>query len=62
LISFVILTISKEHKSKATQRTGATTGGDEMRFRKAGKVADHLWYLGREEAGAYYLEGRNGAS
>ena len=32
-----------------------------MRFRKAGKVADHLWYLGREEAGAYYLEGRNGA-
>ena len=32
-----------------------------MRFRKAGKVADHLWYLGCEEAGAYYLEGRNGA-
>lgn len=32
-----------------------------MRFRKAGKVADNLWYLGREEAGAYYLEGRNGA-
>jgi glyoxylase-like metal-dependent hydrolase (beta-lactamase superfamily II) len=32
-----------------------------MRFRKAGKVADHLWYLGREESGAYYLEGRNGA-
>ena len=32
-----------------------------MRFRKAGKVADHLWYLGREEAGAYYFEGRNGA-
>ncbi|MCX5842035.1 MAG: MBL fold metallo-hydrolase [Deltaproteobacteria bacterium] len=32
-----------------------------MRFRKAGKVADNLWYLGREEAGTYYLEGRNGA-
>ena len=32
-----------------------------MRFRKAGKVADNLWYLGREEAGVYYLEGRNGA-
>ncbi len=29
-----------------------------MRFRKAGKIADHLWYLGREEAGIYFLEGR----
>jgi len=32
-----------------------------MRFRKAGKIKDHLWYLGREEAGTYYLEGRDGA-
>ena len=32
-----------------------------MRFRKAGRIADHLWYLGREEAGTYYLEGRDGA-
>ncbi len=29
-----------------------------MRFRKAGKVADSLWYLGREEAGVYVLEGK----
>lgn len=32
-----------------------------MRFRKAGKVTDHLWYLGREEAGVYVLEGRDKA-
>ncbi len=32
-----------------------------MRFRKAGKITDHLWYLGREESGTYYLEGRDGA-
>jgi len=32
-----------------------------MRFRKAGKIADNLWYLGREESGTYYLEGKNGA-
>lgn len=30
-----------------------------MRFRKAGKVTDHLWYLGREEAGVYVLEGKD---
>lgn len=30
-----------------------------MRFRKAGKINDHLWYLGREEAGVYILEGRD---
>jgi glyoxylase-like metal-dependent hydrolase (beta-lactamase superfamily II) len=32
-----------------------------MRFRKAGKIADNLWYLGRGESGTYYLEGKNGA-
>ena len=32
-----------------------------MRFREAGKITDHLWYLGREESGTYYLEGRDGA-
>ena len=32
-----------------------------MRFRKAGKITDHLWYLGREESGTYYLEGQDGA-
>ena len=32
-----------------------------MRSRKAGKITEHLWYLGREEAGTYYLEGRDGA-
>lgn len=32
-----------------------------MRCRKAGKVMDHLWYLGREESGVYYIEGRDGA-
>ncbi|HOD36757.1 MAG TPA: MBL fold metallo-hydrolase [Syntrophales bacterium] len=31
-----------------------------MRFRKAGKIADNLWYLGREESGTYCLEGKNG--
>ena len=30
-----------------------------MRFREAGKVAEHLWYLGREAAGVYVLEGQN---
>lgn len=28
-----------------------------MRHRKAGKVADGIWYLGREETGLYVLEG-----
>jgi glyoxylase-like metal-dependent hydrolase (beta-lactamase superfamily II) len=32
-----------------------------MRIRKPGKVTDNLWYLGREETGVYYLEGRDGA-
>jgi glyoxylase-like metal-dependent hydrolase (beta-lactamase superfamily II) len=32
-----------------------------MRFRRAGRIADNLWYLGREESGTYYLEGKNGA-
>lgn len=32
-----------------------------MRVRKAGKIADNLWYLGRGESGTYYLEGKNGA-
>ena len=32
-----------------------------MRFRKAGKVTDNLWYLGREEAGVYIFEGRDDA-
>ena len=35
------------------------TGVKSMRFRTAGKIADNLWYLGREEAGVYVLEGRN---
>ena len=32
-----------------------------MRFRKAGKVTENLWYLGREEAGIYIFEGRDNA-
>lgn len=28
-----------------------------MRIRKVGKVRDNLWYIGREESGAYILEG-----
>jgi glyoxylase-like metal-dependent hydrolase (beta-lactamase superfamily II) len=32
-----------------------------MRIRKAGKITDHLWHLGREEAGVYILEGRDGS-
>jgi 2-aminobenzoylacetyl-CoA thioesterase len=32
-----------------------------MRLRKTGKITDHLWYLGREESGTYYLEGKEGA-
>jgi len=28
-----------------------------MRHRKAGKITDNLWYLGREETGVYVLEG-----
>jgi len=30
-----------------------------MRHRKAGRITDGLWYLGREEAGVYLLEGRD---
>jgi glyoxylase-like metal-dependent hydrolase (beta-lactamase superfamily II) len=30
-----------------------------MRIREAGKINDHLWYLGREESGVYVLEGRD---
>jgi len=30
---------------------------DDMRIRKAGRVCDNLWYLGREESGIYILEG-----
>lgn len=30
-----------------------------MRIRQAGKVADGLWYLGREESGSYVLEGND---
>jgi len=32
-----------------------------MRIRKAGKVAENLWYLGRKESGVYILEGRDGS-
>ena len=32
-----------------------------MRHRTAGKIADNLWYLGREEAGVYILEGKEGS-
>jgi glyoxylase-like metal-dependent hydrolase (beta-lactamase superfamily II) len=32
-----------------------------MRIRKAGKITEHLWYLGREEAGVYILEGKHGS-
>jgi glyoxylase-like metal-dependent hydrolase (beta-lactamase superfamily II) len=32
-----------------------------MRVRNAGKITDHLWYLGREESGVYCLEGADGA-
>jgi len=32
-----------------------------MKVRKAGKVADNLWYLGRKESGVYILEGRDGS-
>ncbi|MBA4395961.1 MAG: hypothetical protein C0394_01015 [Syntrophus sp. (in: bacteria)] len=32
-----------------------------MRVRKAGKITDHFWYLGREESGVYCLEGRDGS-
>lgn len=30
-----------------------------MRIREAGKINDHLWYLGLEESGVYILEGRD---
>jgi glyoxylase-like metal-dependent hydrolase (beta-lactamase superfamily II) len=29
-----------------------------MRSRDAGRICDHLWYLGREESGIYLLEGK----
>jgi glyoxylase-like metal-dependent hydrolase (beta-lactamase superfamily II) len=32
-----------------------------MRIRKAGKIRDGLWYLGREESGVYCLEGTKGS-
>ena len=32
-----------------------------MRHRTAGKITDNLWYLGREEAGVYVLEGKDGS-
>ena len=28
-----------------------------MRIREAGKICEHLWYLGRAESGVYLLEG-----
>ncbi len=28
-----------------------------MRIRQAGKICEHMWYLGREESGVYLLEG-----
>jgi 2-aminobenzoylacetyl-CoA thioesterase len=31
-----------------------------MRSRRVGVVTDNLWYLGREESGVYYLEGKDG--
>ena len=30
-----------------------------MRIRKAGKITDNLWHLGREESGIYVLEGQD---
>lgn len=30
-----------------------------MRIRKAGKIRENLWYLGREESGVYILEGKD---
>lgn len=32
-----------------------------MRHRKVGKLAESLWYLGREETGVYLMEGRKGS-
>jgi glyoxylase-like metal-dependent hydrolase (beta-lactamase superfamily II) len=32
-----------------------------MRVRKAGKITERFWYLGREESGIYCLEGADGA-
>jgi glyoxylase-like metal-dependent hydrolase (beta-lactamase superfamily II) len=32
-----------------------------MRVRKAGKITDRFWYLGREESGVYCLEGDDSA-
>jgi len=32
-----------------------------MRIREAGKVTDHLWYLGRKESGMYLLAGKKEA-
>lgn len=32
-----------------------------MRIRRAGMITHGLWYLGREESGVYFLEGRDGA-
>ncbi len=32
-----------------------------MRIRKAGKVLDRLWFLGREESGIYLIEGNDGS-
>jgi glyoxylase-like metal-dependent hydrolase (beta-lactamase superfamily II) len=32
-----------------------------MRVRKAGKITDRFWYLGREESGVYCLEGADSA-
>lgn len=31
--------------------------GLDLRIRKAGKICDHVWYLGREESGVYLVEG-----
>ncbi|MCX7816160.1 MAG: MBL fold metallo-hydrolase [Syntrophales bacterium] len=32
-----------------------------MRHREPGQITEHLWYLGREEAGVYVLEGTKGS-
>jgi glyoxylase-like metal-dependent hydrolase (beta-lactamase superfamily II) len=41
--------------------TYRTTGRDEMRIRKPGKVHERIWFLGREESGVYLLDGNDGA-
>jgi glyoxylase-like metal-dependent hydrolase (beta-lactamase superfamily II) len=52
-LSFTLPAVA-QHSDRLTNE-----GDRDMRFRQAGKITDNLWYLGREETGVYYLQGKD---